>query len=335
MVGTFINPGMNTGNNLGMADFDEMLPICLRQPASDTDLEIVIRVVYRQVLGNAYVMESERLRVPESQLKRGGISVREFVRQVAKSDLYRSQFFETCYRYRAIELNFKHLLGRAPDTFEEMQAHSIILDNGGYEAEINSYLDSDEYQSAFGEDIVPYYRGFKTQPGQSLLGFTNMLQLLHSTSGSDKNLITNNRALLTRSLICKTPYAKYKVFDPDQILADLFKSSFQAPPTGPDSVPSLTVPIPSQLNNQVDDQALQKLALQKQLDDLRTTATIGAAIIGSGSYGSAAPVESLTSRPTTPGDPIAELQSQVSEARALSTIAEYRLNKWQRRIFSR
>ena len=45
-----------------------------------------------KVLGNAYVMESERLEIPESQFRLGEFSVREFVRAVAKSDLYRHSF---------------------------------------------------------------------------------------------------------------------------------------------------------------------------------------------------------------------------------------------------
>ena len=77
-------------------------------PGSDeNDIETIIRGVYKQVLGNAHLMESERLISLESQVKGGEISVREFVRQVAYSQLYRSLFFETCHRYRSIELNFK------------------------------------------------------------------------------------------------------------------------------------------------------------------------------------------------------------------------------------
>jgi phycoerythrin-associated linker protein len=34
------------------------------------------------------------------------------------------------------------------------------LDHGGFGAEIDTYLDSDEYQTAFGEAIVPDYRGY-------------------------------------------------------------------------------------------------------------------------------------------------------------------------------
>ena len=116
---------------LGVERFsqDSEAPVELLPEASDADKEEIIRSLYRQVLGNAYVMESERQVVSESQFKLGEISVREFVRRLAKSDLYRSRFFETCARYRYIELTFRHLLGRAPVDFEEMRAHSERLDS--------------------------------------------------------------------------------------------------------------------------------------------------------------------------------------------------------------
>lgn len=125
--------------------------------------EQIINAVYKQVLGNAYVMESERQVVAESQFKLGEISVREFVRSVAKSDLYRSRFFDTCARYRYIELAFRHLLGRAPVDFDEMRAHAERLDSDGYDADIDSFVDSDDYQNTFGEWTVPYQRGWKTE----------------------------------------------------------------------------------------------------------------------------------------------------------------------------
>ena len=55
---------------------DLMKPLRLEWlPDMDADeLETLIQAVYRQVLGNAYVMESERLVVPESQFKRGELS---------------------------------------------------------------------------------------------------------------------------------------------------------------------------------------------------------------------------------------------------------------------
>jgi phycoerythrin-associated linker protein len=171
-------------SRLGVSLFDSTPPIESIPDSSNEDKENIIRAVYRQVLGNAYVMESERLSVAESQFKLGELSVREFVRQVAKSDLYRSRFFTEVPRYRAIELNFRHLLGRTPLDLEEMRSHSTILDTQGYEADIDSYLDSDEYQSTYGENIVPYIRGWKTEATQSMVQFTHLFEMVRGASSS-------------------------------------------------------------------------------------------------------------------------------------------------------
>lgn len=193
-------------SQLGVSLFEDTPPLELVSGSSEEELESIINAVYRQVLGNAYVMESERSVVPESQLKRGELSVREFVRAVAKSDLYRSRFFDTCPRYRFIELNFKHFLGRTPDGLEEMRVHSTILDTQGFEAEIDSYLDSDEYQGAYGENIVPYYRGYKTQPGQNMVGFTHMFAMLRGASSSDlKGSLSGKSPVLNRRVIQSLP----------------------------------------------------------------------------------------------------------------------------------
>jgi phycoerythrin-associated linker protein len=74
-------------SRLGVSLFEETPPLELIPGRSEEEVESIIRAVYRQVLGNAYVMESERAIVPESQFKRGQLSVREFVRAIGKSDL--------------------------------------------------------------------------------------------------------------------------------------------------------------------------------------------------------------------------------------------------------
>jgi phycoerythrin-associated linker protein len=145
--------------------------------SSALEVQSVIRAVYKQVLGNPHVMESERLVSAESQLSDRTLSLREFVRAVAKSAFYRSRYFEKCAPYRFVELNFKHILGRAPLSQEEISQHIRLCIEEGYDAEIDSYLDSDEYQTAFGENIVPYYRGNTTQIGQKQVGYNRMFTL--------------------------------------------------------------------------------------------------------------------------------------------------------------
>ena len=172
---------------------------------SSEDKAALIRAVYQQVLGNQYVMASERLEGPESLFKRGYLSVREFVRQVAKSGLYRKKFFESTNPYRFIELNFKHLLGRAPQNKAEMLHHFTILQEQGFEAEIDSYLDSAEYQERFGEEGVPYLHGWNYSVGQQGLQFSYMLQLVRGTAASIKGDITKNQSRLNPSVHAEMP----------------------------------------------------------------------------------------------------------------------------------
>lgn len=55
-------------------------PVELRSNATEDDLQVVIRAAYRQVLGNAHLMESQRLTSAESLLRNGDITIRDFVR---------------------------------------------------------------------------------------------------------------------------------------------------------------------------------------------------------------------------------------------------------------
>jgi phycoerythrin-associated linker protein len=184
---------------LGVERFSQECEVPLELiPGDDSEKkEAIIRAVYKQILGNAYVMESERQVVAESQFKLGEISVRELMRNIAKSDLYRTRFFDSCSRYRYIELAFRHLLGRAPIDFEEMRTHSERLDTKGYEADIDSYLDSDEYQRTYGEWTVPYQRGWKTESCTTLQEFTWTFQLLRGNSSSSlKGNLAGNQSRL-------------------------------------------------------------------------------------------------------------------------------------------
>jgi phycoerythrin-associated linker protein len=141
------------------------------------DVQSVIRAVYKQVLGNAHVMESERLTSAESQLCDGSLSVREFVRAVGKSDFYRARHFEQCAPYRFVELNFMHFLGRPPQSQLEVSAHTVRCVAEGYDAEIDSYIDSDEYAAAFGDNVVPFNRGTNTESGQRQVTYNRMVAI--------------------------------------------------------------------------------------------------------------------------------------------------------------
>ncbi len=160
-------------------------PLEIRANSTADDKAIAIRAVYKQVLGNPHVMESERLVSAESQFCDGKISLREFVRAVAKSNFYRARYFESCAPYRFVELNFKHLLGRAPADQAELSEHIQRCVNEGYDAEIDSYIDSVEYSEKFGENIVPFYTGATSTVGQKQLNYNRTLSLLQGIAGVD------------------------------------------------------------------------------------------------------------------------------------------------------
>lgn len=158
------------------------------------DKDILCNMVWKQVFGNAYVMESEREEgyVYESMYRAGQISLKEFVRGIALTETYRRRFFECCGPYRAVELNFKHLLGRGPNSKEEVSQHVQRIANEGYEAEINSYVDSEEYDEAFGEDFVPHMKFKGTYP--IIEEFNRMCAIYSSPGTADKSLTGRARA---------------------------------------------------------------------------------------------------------------------------------------------
>ncbi|MEH2041771.1 phycobilisome linker polypeptide [Nostoc sp.] len=187
-------------SRLGTEPFTDQSPVELRPNATKEDIERVIAAVYRQVLGNNYILVSDRLTSAESILRDGKNTVQEFVRQVAKSELYKSKFFYDNFQTRVIELNYKHLLGRAPYDESDVVYHLDLYQTKGYEADIDSYIDSPEYQSSFGENIVPYYRGFQTQTGQKTVGFTRIFQLYRGYASSDTSQLKGKDTRLASEL---------------------------------------------------------------------------------------------------------------------------------------
>jgi phycocyanin-associated rod linker protein len=180
--------GLQEAGRLGISPFEDAAPLELRPNWTQEDAKAVIRAAYRQVLGNEYLMQNERLVGPESLLLNGNITVRDFVRAIAQSELYREKFLYPNFHVRFIELNYKHLLGRAPYDQSEISYHLDLYTSKGYEAEIASYLDSWEYQQSFGEQVVPYHRDFQVDhPGSRSIGFSRLMHLYGGYANSDRS----------------------------------------------------------------------------------------------------------------------------------------------------
>ena len=203
-------PGITSGKDSAPMRGDSYVTFGLGQREQETfqrcpgdtsdQLNTLIRVTYKQVMGNPHLMEFERALSAESKFIDGYLSTRELVRAIGLSAEYKKRFFETNAPYRFIELNFKHFLGRAPQSQAEISAHTQILAEGGYEAEIASYVDSEEYQSVFGEDTVPYAR-ILSESGRSQVAFNRHLSLAEGFAASDTVLSSSS---LVRSVATGT-----------------------------------------------------------------------------------------------------------------------------------
>lgn len=180
-------------------------------PATLTEEEkdSVVNAALRHVFGNAHIIDVERdeLYPAESKFRCGEITAKEFVRAIAKSSTYKSRFFDSVTQFRFIELNFKHLLGRAPLNQVEYSKHFKIFAAGGYEAEIDSYLDDGEYDDVFGDDFFPFtrFRGTYAPINQ----FNRMCSLEGGWASSDKN----RPQMLVTSLAKNLPTPAYSVAD--------------------------------------------------------------------------------------------------------------------------
>ena len=127
---------------------------------STLEKQTVIKAAYRQIferdITRAYGQSISYL---ESQVKNGDISMKEFVRRLCKSELYRKQFFEPFINSRALELAFRHILGRGPSSREEVQDYFSIVSEKGLAGLVDALVDSREYADYFAEETVPYLRG--------------------------------------------------------------------------------------------------------------------------------------------------------------------------------
>ena len=117
----------------------------------------VIRAVYVQVLGTVGYA-GEQLTVEEIKLENGDISLRDFIRQVARSKAFRKRYWSGLYITKAIEVMHRRLLGRPTFGRWEINSYFDTAARQGFYGVIDAMLESREYNDAFGQDTVPYER---------------------------------------------------------------------------------------------------------------------------------------------------------------------------------
>nr|WMP12271.1 Phycytochrome biliprotein ApcE [Laurencia verruciformis] len=156
-------------------------------------LDQIVNAVYIRVFGR-FVYKEELVSIfnYEKQFRSNLISVREFVRLLAKSSLFRSLYWNNLYLCKAIEYIHIKLIGRPTYGRQEIDQYFNIAYKQGFYMIIDTMLDSLEYSESFGDSIVPYERYLtpKSVASKSLTQLNYSLGL---------NTFINNRELNTLS----------------------------------------------------------------------------------------------------------------------------------------
>lgn len=144
-----------------------------------------IPAALRTLMGNANIFEAEMetLSPIVNRLSASG-DVREFVREVGKSDSFRRRFFNHFSTVRFIDVAFKLLLARAPSGQQEVSEYVALLAESGYDAVIDRIVDSAEYAERFGSSLVPNMTATGKYVG-GMPGFSAQMKMQLHTRGAN------------------------------------------------------------------------------------------------------------------------------------------------------
>ncbi|MEB3218528.1 MAG: phycobilisome rod-core linker polypeptide [Nostocales cyanobacterium 94392] len=146
--------------SFGAADINEDTPYVYRTETANSpgEIEQLIWAAYRQVFNEQEILKFNRQITLETQLKNRSITVKDFIRGLAKSERFYQLVVTPNNNYRLVEMCLKRLLGRAPYNREEEIAWSIQIAARGWNGFVDALIDSEEYTQAFGDYTVPYQR---------------------------------------------------------------------------------------------------------------------------------------------------------------------------------
>ncbi len=124
----------------------------------------LIEKSYRQIFFHALKVDREPCL--ESQYLSGSITARDFIRGLLLSDRFVSDYYQCNSNYRMIDQVIGRVLGRQVYSNAERLRWSIVIAEQGFPAFVDQVLDSDEYLSNFGLDLVPSQRS-RVLPGRA------------------------------------------------------------------------------------------------------------------------------------------------------------------------
>ncbi len=119
-----------------------------QQPCT-SDADSTVDAIYRQVLERPAGGEGN---ARAEQLRNGQTSVREIVRDIAKSPEHLQRFAPANNRTQAVTNLYRHVLGRDPDP---SGLNSYVQGRDSMAALVDTFINSPEYQQKYGDDTVP------------------------------------------------------------------------------------------------------------------------------------------------------------------------------------
>nr|QUE29651.1 ApcE [Erythrotrichia foliiformis] len=123
------------------------------------NIEAIIQASYLRVFGRAlYQAEKDLFNKPESQLRENVISVKDFIKILAKSATYRKLYWNNLYICKGIEHLHNRLLGRPTYGRQEIDKYFDISYKQTFADVVDKMVDSPEYEECFGNTSVPYER---------------------------------------------------------------------------------------------------------------------------------------------------------------------------------
>jgi Ca2+-binding EF-hand superfamily protein len=166
-----------------------------QQPCT-TDARRVVDELYRHILERGADAGSAGF---VQRLENGG-SVRDVVRDIAKSAEHRQRFFnaqENDAYIRAVGTLYRHVLGRQPDP-DGARGFAEMARNKGFEAVVDSLVASNEYQNAFGDWGVPGSGGVRYCGGNQAQSSQSSNQNQYQYNMRFREMDTNNDGVVSR-----------------------------------------------------------------------------------------------------------------------------------------
>ena len=124
----------------------------------------LIEKSYKQIFFHALKVDREPYL--ESQYLNGAITAKDFIRGLLLSDRFVSDYYQCNSNYRMIDQVIGRVLGRQVYSNAERLRWSIVIAEQGFPAFVDQVLDSDEYLSNFGLDLIPSQRS-RVLPGRA------------------------------------------------------------------------------------------------------------------------------------------------------------------------